>query len=213
MTGARQVLETALRARSLADARVLGLLARLEWFDGRYDRALDLIGSMDQAGSWMPPNFRFPAGVAAGQIYESMGRHDKARAGYAAAAAALEQRRQVTPDDYQIEAAMGLAMAGLGRRDEAVRHAKRSLELLPNNDAALRPLYLYLLAQVESRTGDQAAALTTLETLFSVPGFYNEHWVRREPWFAALRADPAFESRVARWATRKGTVVLLTSGS
>ena len=160
----------------------------------------------------MPPNFRFPAGVASGQIYESMGRHDEARAGYAAAAAALERRRQVTPDDYQIEAAMGLAAAGLGRRDEAVRHARRSLELLPDNTAALRPLYLYLLAQVESRTGDQAAALTTLETLFSVPGFYNEHWVRRDPWFAALRAHPGFEAHVARWATRKGAV-LVTSGS
>jgi DNA-binding winged helix-turn-helix (wHTH) protein/TolB-like protein/Tfp pilus assembly protein PilF len=212
VAGARQVLETALAARSPADARVLGLLARLEWFDGRHDRALELIGRMDQAGSWMPPNFRFPAGVAAGQVYESMGRHDQARAAYAAAAAALEQRRQVTPDDYQIEAAMGLAAAGLGRRDEAVRHARRSLELLPDDGAALRPLYLYILAQVQSRTGGQGAALTTLETLFSVPGFYNEHWVRRDPWFAALRADPGFESRVSRWATRKGAV-LVTSGS
>jgi hypothetical protein len=48
---ARQVLETALAARPSADARVLGLLARLEWFDGRYDRALELIGRMDQAGA------------------------------------------------------------------------------------------------------------------------------------------------------------------
>jgi TolB-like protein/Tfp pilus assembly protein PilF len=212
VAGARHVLETALAARSPADARVLGLLARLEWFDGRYDRALDLIGRMDQAGSWMPPNFRFPASAAAAQVYESMGRHDEARAAYAAASAALEQRRQVSPGDYQIEAAMGLAAAGLGLADEAVRHARRSLELLPDDDAALRPLYLYLLAQVESRTGDQRAALTTLETLFSVPGFYNEHWVRRDPWFAALRADPGFEARVARWATRKGAV-LVTSGS
>ena len=205
MAGARRVLEAALASRQHPDARVLGLLARLEWFDGRYDRALQLIGEMDDAGSWMPANFRFPATIAYGQVYESMGRTADARASYAAAMAALERRQRVAADDYQVEAAMGLAAAGLGRREEAVRHSSRAVALVPvSRDAALGPLYLYLLAQVQSRTGDQAAALATLETLFGVPGFYNEHWVRREPWFAALRALPGFEDHAARWATRKG---------
>jgi DNA-binding winged helix-turn-helix (wHTH) protein/TolB-like protein/Tfp pilus assembly protein PilF len=205
VAGARQVLEAALTARRTADARVRGLLARLEWFDGRYDRALELIGDMDDAGSWLPANFRFPASVASGQVYESMGRTAEAKASFASALAALERRRQAVPDDYQVEAAMGLAAAGLGLRDEAVRHARRAVDLLPvSRDAARGPLYLYLLAQVQSRTGDQRAALATLDTLFSIPGFYNEHWVRRDPWFAAFRAAPGFEAHVARWATRKG---------
>jgi TolB-like protein len=38
-----------------------------EWFDGRHQRALDLIEEMDSAGAWLPPDFRFPASVAAGE--------------------------------------------------------------------------------------------------------------------------------------------------
>src|SRR5262245_8252717 len=55
---ARRVLEPALNARSPADARVRGLLARLEWFDGHDQRALDLIQHMDPAGDWMAADFR-----------------------------------------------------------------------------------------------------------------------------------------------------------
>jgi hypothetical protein len=43
------------------------------------------------------------------------------------------------------------------------------------------PLYLYLLAQVHAQTGNPEAAFATLDQLFKVPGFYNEHWVQRDP--------------------------------
>ena len=44
-------------------------------------------------------------------------------------------------------AALGLAYVGLGRADDALRHASRAVELLPRErDAAEAPLYLYLLA-------------------------------------------------------------------
>jgi DNA-binding winged helix-turn-helix (wHTH) protein/TolB-like protein len=209
VAAARRVLEPALQARSPADARVRGLLARLEWFDGRHQRALDLIEGMDSAGAWLPPDFRFPASVAAGQAYESMGRREDAAKSYAAAVADLLRRQRSSPEDYQIEAALGLAAAGLGRASEAVRHGERAVELMPvAKDAAVGPLYLYLLAQIHARLGQQAAALTTLDRMFSVPGFYNEHWVQRDPGFAALRRHPAFRAHVDRWSAQKGDALL-----
>src|SRR4030095_1668914 len=66
--------DTALAARPPPDARVRGLLARHEWFDGHHPRALELIQGMDPAGAWLPPDLRFPAALAAGQGCESMGR-------------------------------------------------------------------------------------------------------------------------------------------
>lgn len=204
LAAARALLERALAARPMADGRVLGLLARLEWFDGRYDRALALIDTMDSAGSWMAPNFRFPAAVAAGQIHESMGRPDLARASFLDALTHLQQRRQIAANDFQVEAGIALASSGLGRHDEALQHARRAVELCPmTTNALLGHLYLYLLAQVQSRAGDQAASLRTLDALFELPGFYNEHWVGRDPWFAALRAHPQFAAHAARWATRR----------
>jgi DNA-binding winged helix-turn-helix (wHTH) protein/TolB-like protein/Flp pilus assembly protein TadD len=213
IAAARTVLEVALESREQADSRVLALLARLEWFDGHYHRALELIGHMDPAGAWLAPNFRYPAAIAAGQVYESMGRADDARRQFEAALSDLESRATAaTGDDYQIEAAMGLALAGLDRRAEAVRHAERAVALLPvTKDAAEGMLYLYLLAQVQSRVGDVDAAIATLDRLFALPGFYNEAWLAHEPWFTAVRAHTSYDAALARWRTRSGDALLRTN--
>jgi DNA-binding winged helix-turn-helix (wHTH) protein/TolB-like protein/Tfp pilus assembly protein PilF len=210
VAAARRVLEPALAARSPADARVRGLLARLEWFDGRHRRALDLIEEMDPAGAWLPPEFRFPASLAAGQVYESMGRREAAAKRYAAAMADLEHKQGGAPEDYQIEAALGLAAAGLGRAAEAVRHGERAVALLPvTRDAGAGPLFLFVLAQIHARLGQQGAAFATLDQMFSVPGFYNVSWVQRDPGFAALRRDAGYPAHIARWSSQKGEVALL----
>jgi DNA-binding winged helix-turn-helix (wHTH) protein/TolB-like protein/tetratricopeptide (TPR) repeat protein len=205
---ARAVLESALQSRSQADGRVLGFLARLEWFDRRYERALELIARMDPAGTWLAPNFRYPAAIAAGQVYESMGRTAEARREFEAALRTL-QARAANGEDYQVEAAMALALAGLERKADALRHAARAVELLPvTTDAAEGMLYLYVQAQVQSRTGDPVAAMTTLDRLFALPGFYNETWLAHEPWFGPVRAHPDYRATVARWSAQKGDAVL-----
>ncbi len=209
VAAARPVLETALAARSPADARVRGLLARLEWFDGRYARALELIKGMDAAGAWMPPNFRFPAAVAAGQVYESMGQRQDALESFAAALPELKARERVLPDDYQVQAALALTSLGLQRPAEALHHAQRAVTLLPlTKDAVEGTMYLYLLTQVQAQTGDADAAFATLDQLFSVPGFYNEQWVQRDPGLAPLWKHSSFRGNVARWAMQRGDVLL-----
>ncbi len=209
MAGARVLLEAALESRTPADARAKGLLARLEWFDGRHERALELIDTMDEAGAWMAPNFRFPASVLAGQVYQSMGRPEAAARSYEAAMAELNGRRRLTPDDFQVEAAMALASIGLGRPTEAIHHAERAVELLPvSKDATQGPLYLYLLAQIQAQAGLHDAAFKTLDVMFSRPCYYNEHWLQRDPAFASLRTHPAFPAAIARWSLLKGDALL-----
>ena len=209
IAAARRVLESARGARSPTDSRVQGLLARFEWFDGRHERALELIAGMDSAGAWLPPNFRFPATLAAGQAYETMGRREAASRSYAAAMAESRRRQLAAPDDHQNEAALALAAAGLGHAADAVAHGRRAVGLLPiSKDAAEGPLYLYLLAQVQARVGDQAGAFATLDEMFSVPGFYNERWVQHDPGFASLWRHPSFQTALARWSRQRGDVLL-----
>ena len=109
---------------------------------------------------------------------------------------------------------MGLAAAGLGRAEEAIRHGERAVALLPvTKDAAEGPLYLYLLAQIQSRVGQQAAAFATLDRMFSIPGFYNEWWVARDPGLAALRAHPSYRVHYDRWAQSRGEALLVARRS
>ena len=207
IAAARDVLEPAL-ALKLPDARVRGLLARYEWFDERYERALALIREMDSAGAWLPANFRFPASIAMGQVYESMGQRDRARECFADALKRLEAAVKERPDDYQLHAGIGLAAAGLQRSDVAVRHGRRAVELLPvTKDASSGPLYLYLLASIYARLDQRAAAFATLDEMFAAPSFYSDRWIERDPWFASLRADPAFSAHLERWRRQKGSAL------
>lgn len=209
LPGARRVLEAALASRNPEDGRARGLLARLEWLDGRHERALELIAGMDPAGAWLPANFRFPAALAAAQVYDTLGRRAEAAENYSAALTTLEQKRRVAADDYQIEAALGLTYAGLGRAPDAIRHGRRAVQLLPRTrDAAEGPLYLYLLAQVYTRVGRYADAVATLERMLSAPGFYNERWVERDPAFAPLRSDARYRERLVRLPPRSGVALL-----
>ena len=209
IAAARPVLEVALGGRTPPDARVLGLLAQFEWFDGRAERALELIAQMDAPGAWLAPNFRFPAAIAAGDVLDGLGRRAEARARYTEAVALLETRRSADPDDPKVMAALGLAYAGLGRADDAVQHARRAVDLLPRErDAGEGPLYLYLLARVHARLGQRAEAAAVLDDMFAAPGFYSEAWVARDPSFAALRADPGYAARLERWTAQKGERLL-----
>jgi DNA-binding winged helix-turn-helix (wHTH) protein/TolB-like protein/Tfp pilus assembly protein PilF len=207
IAAARETLEPAMALKS-PDARVRGLLARYEWFDGRYERALALIGEMDPAGAWLPANFRFPASIAMGQVYESMGQPERANECFVAALEQLQGALQHRPDDHQVHAGIALAAAGLRRADLAVRHGRRAVELLPASmDAVRGPLMTYLLASIHARLGQHAEAFTTLDRMFAAPSFYSERWTDRDPWFASLRADPAYPAHRDRWARQKGNAL------
>jgi DNA-binding winged helix-turn-helix (wHTH) protein/TolB-like protein/Tfp pilus assembly protein PilF len=202
IAGARDILEPALALKT-PDARVRGLLARYEWFDGRYERALALIQQMDAAGAWLPANFRFPAAIAMGQVAESMGQRDRAREYFANALKTLQAAEAQRPDDYQIHAGIGLAAAGLRRADLAVRHGRRAVELLPvSKNAVAAPVLVYLLSTIHARLGQHAEAFATLDRMFAAPSFYSVRWIERDPWFASLRSDPAYVTYRDRWVLR-----------
>lgn len=145
----------------------------------------------------------------AGQVYESMGRREDALRSYAAALPELQARERRSPDDYQVQAALAMTTFGLHQYSDARRFAERAAALLPvSRDGAEGPVYLYVLAQIYANTRNPEAAFSTLDQLFDVPGFYNEHWVQHDPGFARLWRHPSFPTHVARWAMQRGDVLL-----
>ncbi len=100
-------------------------------------------------------------------------------------------------EDADLHSRLGLANAALGRPDEAVRNAERSLALLPiAKDALVGTLLVYRLACVQAQVGRRADAIATLRTLLTLPFYVSPAWLRVDPNFVKLRDDPEFKRLV-----------------
>ncbi len=85
----------------------------------------------------------------------------------------------------------------LGNQTEALRAAKKAVELMPESlDARDGPWHSHTLAVVYAWTGDKDRALAELTRLLRVPFGYigSVHDLRVDPAFAPLRGDPRFEA-------------------
>lgn len=106
-------------------------------------------------------------------------------------AAQLEE----TPDDAQLHVLRGLALAYLGRHDEAIREGEQCMTLLPlSRDAYSGAYNLHQLVRIFTILGEREKALDRLETLLKVPYYLSPGWLAIDPNFAPLRGHPRFEA-------------------
>ncbi len=89
----------------------------------------------------------------------------------------------------------GLALAYLGRRDEAVREGERGVGLLPiSRDGYSGPYLQHQLVRIYLILGEREKALDLLEPLLKVSYFLSPAWLAIDPNFAPLKGHPRFEA-------------------
>jgi len=140
------------------------------------------------------------AGLALAKALVYRSRHELplARASFDSARAVLEHMVRQRPDDHLYHALLGLAFAGLGRREEAINEGKRAVELIPvSKDAVDGALLLVNFARICALLGDADKAVDLLNTVFSRPGPLSAAWLRVDPLWDGLRGSPAFQRLVA----------------
>ena len=123
-------------------------------------------------------------------------RGDKAvaRAYADSARMALESQLKVTPDDPQLNVLLGLALAYMGRKAEAIGAGERSLALMPISKDAVNGAYdQHQLARIYILVGEPEKAMDQLEPLLKVPYNLSPGWLRIDPAFAPLKGNPRFE--------------------
>jgi TolB-like protein/Tfp pilus assembly protein PilF len=115
----------------------------------------------------------------------------------AARAAAVAQLRDA-PEDATRHAFLGLALALLGHKEEAVKEGERSAALVPvTKDAYDGPYYQHQLARIYIRVGEPEKALEHLEPLLKIPYVLSPGWLKIDPNFDTLRKNPRFQKLVA----------------
>ena len=142
------------------------------------------------------------SGWAYGQVARARGDKEKALAAFAVARTKLQAKLpDIGSDGYQLSDLATLD-AGLGRKDDAIREARRAVELLPiSKDGVNGPVVVARLALVYAWTGERDRALEQLEKIAAipvVPGFAPTYGdLRFNPCWDSLRGDKRFDKIVA----------------
>lgn len=190
---ARAVLADA-RALTLTDDPRLRLVAAwAELFDGKYEQALDALAP--GAPDVMEDQMRFiPRAQIYAQVYGLLQRHTLERVYYDSARRITVEAIAKWPDDSRLHSALGIAYAGLGRKQEAIAAGRKAVELLPVSRDAYRGYHRELdLARIHLMVGEQDDAMDGIEQLLSMPGLLTAAWLRRDPTWNPLRHHPRFK--------------------
>jgi TolB-like protein/tRNA A-37 threonylcarbamoyl transferase component Bud32 len=130
-------------------------------------------------------------------------RGDKSRARAYADTALAEVREQLkkSPNDPQRHLFSGLALAYLGKKDEAIREGLTGTALGPlSRDQGNGAYYQHQLVRIYLLVGEPEKALDLLEPLLKIPYILSPGYLRIDPTFAGLTGNPRFERLIKRTA-------------
>ena len=95
---------------------------------------------------------------------------------------------------------LGIAYAGMGRKEDAVREALRGVELRPvSGDAFGGPQSLMYLARTYILVGEYDKAIDVLDTLVNIPSYYSRALLRVNTLFDPLRDNPRFQALLEKY--------------
>jgi serine/threonine-protein kinase len=193
LAGARAVIRAAPK-----DVPPTALLAFLATY---YDRSWVLDDAQQQLLIRLTPGAfddnRADWGICLAHTHALRGDRVKARAYADTARMAFEAQLRESPDDATLRVLLGVALAYLGRRVEAVREGERGVALLPIAKDAYHGAYpQHQLARIYILVGEPEKALDQLEPLLRIPSYLSPGWLRIDPTFDPLRGNPRFERLV-----------------
>ncbi len=194
LAGAREVLKAA--PKNVEPTAFVAFLAQsfdLVWVldEGQRDLLLRLTPGAfdDDKGLWA---------ISLTQAYALRGDAANVRTYAEEARRAFEEQLRATPDDSQRHVLLGLSLAYLGRKEEAIREGLRGVALVPvGKDAYLGAYIQHQLGLIYMLVGEPEKALDQLEPLLRIPYYLSPGWLKIDPNFDPLRKNPRFQKLVA----------------
>jgi TolB-like protein/Flp pilus assembly protein TadD len=156
--------------------------------------------SVEGSESYRNSQFVFePSAYISAWAWRIEGDEERARLAFDSTRVIAEGYLNADPNDARYHSVLGIALAGLGRDDEAIERARRGFELMPPAKEAWRGSYrLRDLALVYAMTGRIDEAIDLLEELLSIPADFDVWDLRLDPYWDDLRGHPRFRALLAR---------------
>ena len=194
LPGARHIVQQGLAAADSATLIVfLATYNDLGWvLDSAQERVLLGLGPVpfdNNRGDWA---------LVLAEQYSWRGDLSRARAYADTARAAYELQLKAAPADAQTHISLGLALAYLARKADAVREGQRGVALVPlSQDARGGAYFQHQLVRIYLLVGETDKALAALEPLLNTPYYLSPARLKIDPNFAPLHGNPRFDRLIA----------------
>ncbi len=173
--------------------------ARLLYWERQADSLLNLLARTSTT-AFEEQDFFVPVSMFAARAHQLRGDSAASRAAFDSARVLLDSVISEHPDDARVHAARGLALAGLGLREEALREARWLEEsVVYREDKYGGPHLMHDRARILSQAGETDAALDEIEQLLAGPSvFVSVHSLRLDPLWDPIRDNPRFGALLAQ---------------
>ena len=145
-----------------------------------------------------------PKALLEGQLYLYQGDKEKARVAFEHARPVADRLVREAPQEALRHGQLGLILAALGQKEEAINEGKRAVELLPESQDALDgPQATESLALIYAWTGEFDEAFRLLDHLLAVPNIcLTVPMLKLDPSWDPLREDPRFQALIDQHSTK-----------
>ena len=171
----------------------------MDILDGRNAEALDRLAKIP-SDVLDNQSFYFPKPLQAGLIHLATNDGARARVACESARQVLEKEIAKSPRDPRVRTSLGMALACLGRKEEAVREARLAADISPvSSDALAGPQFLETLASVYAMVGDSDAAIDLLDRLLAMPSGTAVTLLKLDPAWKPLWKLPRFQKLMEKY--------------
>jgi TolB-like protein/class 3 adenylate cyclase len=176
-----------------------------EILKGNYDLVIQrTINDLDNTGLFMQYKL-VPNALAVALMYHLQRKDEEAKVYFQKAYDVTTKLMNEYPDDFRLHGALGVALAGLGQKDKAVKEGLRGRDLMPvTKDAIMGISPLENLALIYTLLGEEDQAVTILEQMLNMPfawtmsnsvALYKIHY-----YWKPLQNDPKFQAMIRKYS-------------